>query len=618
MDDKTPVPITGAPDVGEGVGAGPEGKEETKGGPRPPAATPHGGVTGFQAGMATPRGGVTGFQAGMATPVGGGAKPAVAQGPMRSLATSLDALVLSCRAAQQQKTFDLAGRVLDLWRRHARVKLRLTCGLLMAGEEVVLGVSAAEGTWLLPAYMAGLRELALMPHCDEAELMQLAEALSRLEPVQGAISRFEAWVRADGAEGFFVSLDDGLSQGERAALEDPRARLKELSRQRVQAAEDLTNLAIQAAATVSGEYSRAREELQQPMKQLARAVQDGTLRQDSQARRELLATVEDPIYWAEAEMDAALAYEVLRTALPPRTLARRTVSLMSRSADLKLLGLLERLSEHKDPYARTFKQALQGGSLGQALARDIVLDDEAMEKLQAVLDQPEMSQVATALITSLLERSCEERAVAESLLSLMGSAGLETVFKHVELGALTGEAAEVVCWLLIKAKAPARCMAEMVSGLAPGPCLGVLSRLPDASLWPLNSRIGELLARASGSVRHDLITMLLQREEPRWAKVLGDALKETRGSGWQQRSVTALGEALARRKLARSYIVPMVRDNEVSAEVRLSLIEVLQKVGTRRALEEGVKFNVKELLYPSEVREAMKSARQQLKTEGDA
>ena len=618
MDDKTPVPPTGARDVGDGVGEDPESKETKKGGPRPPAATPPGQVVPFRPGMTTPVGGVASFRAGLVTPLGGGAKASAAQGPIRTLATSLDALVQACREAQQDKAIDLAGRVLDLWRRHAKVKLRLVCGWLTAGEEVVLGVNTSEGTWLLPAFNAGLREIALMPHCDEAELMQLAEVLARLEPDLGAIVRFEAWLWADGAEGFAVSLGDGPSEGERAALEDPLSRLKELSRRRVQATDDLGSLAIRAAATVSGEFSRARGELQQPMKKLAKAVKEGKLRQDREALEELRATVEDPLYWAEAEMDAALAHEVLRAALPPRRLARRTVSLMSRTVDLKLLDLLERLSEHKDPYARTFKKALEGGSLGAALARDIVLDAEAMEKIRAVLDKPGLSQVASALITSLLERSCEERAVAESLLTLALDVGLDMVWKHVDLGALSAEAAGVTCWLLFKVKAPTRHMAEMVSGLAPEPCLEVLSQLPDASLWPLNPRIGQLLARVSGSIRHDLITMLLGREEPRWGKLLGDALKETRGSGWQQRSVTVLGEALAQRKLARSYIVPMVRDNEVSAEVRISLIGVLQKVATPRALEEAIKFSVKELLYPSEVREAIKSARQQLKTEGDA
>ena len=69
-------------------------------------------------------------------------------------------------------------------------------------------------------------------------------------------------------------------------------------------------------------------------------------------------------------------------------------------------------------------------------------------------------------------------------------------------------------------------------------------KLPDDKLWPLNPRILKLLGKASGSLRHDLIVMLLKREEPRWAKLLGDALKETRGNGWQRRSITLLGQAL--------------------------------------------------------------------------
>jgi hypothetical protein len=129
--------------------------------------------------------------------------------------------------------------------------------------------------------------------------------------------------------------------------------------------------------------------------------------------------------------------------------------------------------------------------------------------------------------------------------------------------------------------------------------------------------VRELLGRASGGLRHNLVRMLLKREEPRWPKLMGDALKETGGSGWQQRTITALAEALCQRELGRSYLVPMVRDNDVPADVRVTLIEVLGRVGTPKALQEATKFGVKELLYPSEVREAMRQARQKDK-EADA
>jgi len=545
-------------------------------------------------------------------------RPAAAVGPLRSLATTLDAMVSACREGQAEMAFDFATRTLDLWRRHAKVRLRLEGSWLLAEGEVLLGTGQGEGPWIVPAYMASLREIALMPHCNGAEMVQLGEALANAKPELDAIAALEAWLWADGAEGFMVMLGDALSGGERVALEDPNKRLRALSKRRAKASDELGGLAIKAAATESGIYSAARDELQRPMDRLAREAAKGNLRPDPVVMEQLRDSVKDPLFWADAEMDAALSYEVLRATLPPNRLARRTVALMSRSGDLKMLDLLGQLAEHADPYARSFKKALEAGALGEALARDIVLDDQAMGKIKAMLDVQDLEQVVSALVTGLLERSCGERAVAEALLKLTHAAGLDSMWKHFLLGNISSEAAAVVCWLLFRVKAHSRYLSELVSGLGPEAAMEVLTQLPDDKLWPLNPRIRKLMGRASGSIRHGLIEMLLKRDEPRWIKLMGDALKETRGSGWQQRSVALLGRALAMRKLARSYMVPMVRDNDVPAEVRITLIEVLRHVGTPKALRVATKFSVKELLYPSEVREALRQARQQKDTEGDA
>ena len=646
MTKSTPVPGVKAVDLGmeeeektqAGMGPvmrpepGPVRKDAPP--PRKGTATPREGAVAPRKGATTPAYGMTPPRKGTATPAKGmprqregtvtqrfmaiATRSAAGIGPLRSMATTLDALVSACREDHQEMAFDLAGRTLDLWRRQGKVRLRLEGSWLLAEGEVLLGTTSGEGPWIVPAYMAGLREIALLPHCNEVEMVQLGEALARARPDLDAIAALEGWLWADGAEGFAVRLGDALSGGERVALEDPVKRLRDLSKRRVEAAEELEGLAIKAAATVSGIYSAARDELQRPMEKLAREAAKGSLKPDTEVMEQLRDAVRDPLFWADSEMDAALSYEVLRAALPPNRLARRTVALMSRSADLAMLDLLGQLAEHADPYARSFKKSLEAGALGEALARDIKLDDEAMAKLQAILDVTDLAQVASALVTGLLERSRGEREVAEALLKLIMGVGLDSVWKHVRLGSLSAEAAAVVCWLLFRVKAHTRYLSDLVSGLGPEAAMEVLAQLPDDKLWPLNPRIRKLLGRAPGSLRHDLIVMLLKREEPRWAKLMGDALKETRGSGWQQRSVALLGEALTQRKLGRSYLVPMVRDNDVPPEVRVTLIDVLQRVGSPKALREATKFGVRELLFPSEVREALRNARQQKGKEGDA
>jgi len=533
---------------------------------------------------------------------------------LRDVAITLDALVQTRKASRESATTELAHELTLKWREVPDGQLDIGPGQLSSEGADLLEGTRAGGAWLLPAYMAGLRAIRVLPHCGQEELIFFATALADLEPEVVPLRHFSDWMWADGAEGFELDLDDSFAAGLDTAFVDIDEARKELTEGRVAASVAMTEQAL-ALATGQVDGDVGPDECQGPLDMLAKKVARDEIQLGPDDVAALRAAAEDPLYWAEAEVDTVLDNEGLRAVLKAGKLARRVGGMMGRAADLSALKLLATMGQRKDPYSRSLQDGLMSGPLGNNLAQELPLTGASIKALHEVLQDPALESIAAGLLSGLLERAHRDKRVARALVNVAMATGVDSFLQSLELNTLSAGAARVACWLLLCVKAPGRQLGEMISGLGSDAAVAVLVQLPEAHLENMTPQLRQTLLNASGSQRHELVGALLKQEDPRWLKLLGEALAESGGSGWLERTVVTVGLHLARRKLARSYLVPMVRSNEVDPAVRVALIRTLKKGGTRRALSEAVKFGLQEMLYPAAVRDAMKLARKQLQDE---
>ena len=265
--------------------------------------------------------------------------------------------------------------------------------------------------------MAGLRGIKLLDRCTQDDFARLGEELAGLKPDLAFITRFRDWLWTDGAEGFDVLLDESFTEGIDTAFDNIRARREALSALRMEAAVSVSEQAVYVASSTL-DQAAARDEFQVPLDNLARAIRSGGIQLKPEELTELRKAVEDPLYWAEAEVDVALEYESLRAALPAKRLARRIIGMMSDAADLKVLNLLSVLSQRTDPYSRNLQEALEEEPLGEAIAGNLQLNETTLKMVHQIVTSPGLAHLAMGLITGLLERSCMNKRIAKALLTL--------------------------------------------------------------------------------------------------------------------------------------------------------------------------------------------------------
>jgi len=421
---------------------------------------------------------------------------------------------------------------------------------------------------------------------------------------------FQDWLWRDGAEGFEVTLDESFTEGIESAFDDIDAQRKALAALRVQAATALNDEAVRMSSAAL-DAAGARDEFQIPLDSLVRAMKQKAINISKEDLEGLRLDAEDPHFWAFAEVQLALTHKSLQMSLPASRLARRIVTLMSRSVDLKILNLISTLGQQPDLYAKSLLEALEKEALGERIAQGIAINKQTLEGLHALLAPRALKSTSLELLKGLLERAVTEEPVLEGMSQLAAMMGLDAFWSKVDITTLSMEAMNGVGKILVAHDAPLKFMVKLIDIATPPIALSIILSAPTAILTSLSTQIRKILMSPKAGPRLPLLELLLQQDDAKWRRLIGEALLESKGEAWGEGSLRLVGLELAKRRLGNTYLVPLVRSNAVSSQVRLIMLRALFR--TSDALEEAVKWNMSELLAPPAVKVALKKARQRLK-----
>jgi len=527
--------------------------------------------------------------------------------PYKVLGNTFDAMIRSVKTAST--SVDLVSqRVLELWREEPDAELQLEATKLLISFNEALEASGEEGRWLLPAFMAGLRRIR-MNDARPDDLARLAIEFASLEASIESISRFQDWLWSDGAEGFVVSLDVSFAETIDVAIADEAAQKKALAAIRVEAASALESQAVRIASRLL-DLAAARDEFQVPLDLYARDVGERRFSLQESERRDLAIQCEDTLFWIDGEVFLILAHPEMRTSMPPKRLARRVLSMLSKSADLRFVGLLAQLSRRQDEGTKALLQAFEEEPIGETLAANIVLDEKERAGLCTLLAAP-ASRVNRGLVHGLLDRCVKDSKAFDAVVEILATVGVNNFYAKVELPALSDKAAIALGRLLIRSQASPALLAEIVGKSAPKVAAAIVAETPPALLLRLRAKVEELLEKAPVDENSEIARVLLQQKDDRWLQLLVDTLVETGGKRWHAATTGLVCSAVLDRRRGREVLVPLARSYNAKTDLRLLVLDVLEKAPD--LLAEATRWSFQELFEKPEIKDRMKKTRRDLR-----
>ena len=499
------------------------------------------------------------------------AKPLQHRSARRALGGALDGLVRAVRADLGLAN-GLASRAALLWREDGLAPMLFEANLLRVGADEALSASSEQGRWILPAFMAGLREVR--PHAGVVpdDLRRLAERFATLEPRAASLAEFQEWLWADGAEGFDVKLEPSFVE-----MLDARGHTSDSLRSGLAAvrAEALFSVDGVAVAVVDLDVAALRPEMQISLDAYAGAVMARELEVSGTTLRALGAACDDPSGWAVAEVAALLELPAVRAAVPPQRLAGRLGALVANRCDTRMLALIGMLSRADDPYVRAVLAALEAQSVGRDIARTAMLEDPTTRAalVDALSRLP--SAIAGEIVAGLLERAAETDLAVATLADFwreMGAVKFGDLTTRITSGAGTSRAGAALSNVAIRAGAGSRDIVQIADRVPESVALAFLLGVPTTML----SAATEVLDRViiSAADREAVVRLVAHAPSAARATATIARLRRDRGVAWPiSIIVDLLRTAIAHG--AASAVVEITRDRRVLDAVRLASLDAL-------------------------------------------
>ncbi|MFH1530988.1 MAG: hypothetical protein ABIK09_09685 [Pseudomonadota bacterium] len=543
---------------------------------------------------------------------GQGAMDRTAIGAGRNLAASLDSLVRSIRTNPGTVPM-LIERTLGYWKESEHAALEfLPTGMQFGGNDV-FDADEEEGRWLLPAFMAGLRALRPWTDISPIHLEALASELADLSGSVEEIDCFRDWLWADGAEGFDVSLDLSFSEGIDTAFDDLDVRRSDLAAVRVEAAQAVTTRA-QRIGSGALDVAAALPEFQVDPGAYETLADSGAFFIPAEERGRLQGLCGDPNFWGEAEADVVLQHPALQKGIPALRLADLLMREFAKAADVRVVGLLTRLGNRQDAYARSLLAALEGDTLGRRIATAAPMTNQGVRAVASlVLSGP--LPIARGAARGFIERAVNDREAFAAMKQIASSVVFPRFCELLDPEDLDMETMTTLGLLILRSKDPPRLMPRFFDAVPPQVALSVLGQAPQQLLWEARTAAGKLLIGAADSDRRrQLVRIILGTGEDRWLPVLGRALRQTGGKGWCPATLKVTCDRLHVGGLGAEVLVPLVRDAGATDDAVLAALRALER--NTDALKEATKFHFRELTHSKDVRQRLRKLRKHLREEG--
>lgn len=509
--------------------------------------------------------------------------------------------------SMQQGAFDLEGmarQALDAWLAEPDTTLTLDGTQLLVNGQDALGPKAKEGRWVLPAFMAGLREIRL----DEAgpevsDVMRLAEELANLKAQAESVEAFRDWLWMDGAEGFTCVCEESFTDALDAAFVDPTTAKQELLALRSEAAMSLsdTTLAVQSRDL---DAAAIREEFQLPLDALVASARDHGFDVDEARRAELKRGCEDPAFWVKAQVDFAAAHPALAPSLDPRKLAVSVVQTLKHDLDLDLVAVLGELAQRKDPFAVALSAAIEREPIGETIAASVRLNEVSSPEVERLLSG-DRSRISQGFVHGFMERAGNDRAALDAAIALVKKVGLKNVWKHVDLGKLSAPTQRGLVQVLPKCDPNPAIARDLLRNAKTAGAL--LAAMPAAALVPLIGEVKTFLEKAEHGAAEPVVDALLKGGDAATVKLVGEIALARDGGGWRKQTLEPLLKALVAAGHGAELVLPLTKNKKADPPARLVAYQALR--GDPALFDKAIARSVSDASEPPQIKQWLDTVR---------
>lgn len=528
--------------------------------------------------------------------------------PSKALGSSIDSLVRSSRS-QSNVTSQIAKRTLDLWLSDPSTVVEIHPTALLIDNEPSLEANDSEGQWLLPCFMAGLRQIRTRSDVGIWDLMRLTEEIAFLEPRNEPLERFRDWLWSDGAEGFEVDLQTSFMEViDRVESNDTWQDFA------VMAIRSLSGLASDGiptrVASTDLDAASHRKQFQMALDLYRKAEGANQYQLTSEEQQELLALCDDQSTWASVELEAVLDHPRLMSTIPPDRLAKRLLHQIAEGCDPRILEFFSEIGTRDDDYSRTLMGVLSGKSVGRILAIRLPLDDAASQAIADCLANAPPS-ISRDLMHGLLERSGKESAAIATLTSFLSSHGFDRLEMLIRPDSLTPGEARTLAHLLGNENQAFKYLCKLVDGCAIEVKAAMMASLPERILGRMRTRILDLFRMAETGEILELAQALARVRNPESLRLLAEVIQATNGRNWKAKTLREAMIALASSQDSIEDLVELATSASLESEARLMAIRALENQPEQ--LEKISRWRVREMFESREVRNKRKAIRNRLK-----
>jgi hypothetical protein len=522
--------------------------------------------------------------------------------PQRVLAASLDTLVRAQRAGSVG-TESVAGRLLQHWAELGEIIVALEPTLLRVGEDCLVHPEKTEEyRWLLPAFMAGLRRLRLLPNARMDNVLRLGQELAALEPTLEAIQQFQEWLWADGAEGFDYTVDMGFAECLEDAAMDLKARRKELVALRIDAARSLSDAFL--LSTQDLDAAAARGEFELVLERLTEALAQGSLQLDQEAADRFKSEALDPVYWVETELDLVLCHPELESAFPARQMGQRILDGIGEDSAGLLVALLASLRRRQTAFTKDLVAVMEKDPRAAQLVGFAPVNLRTLEAIRAILaDAP--TPVSKALAVRVVHQGQADPNVGDAVARLVAEQGFQAFCGHLDCHTLDRVAGVFLAKAMEGRRSPER-LRQFLGAVPLDTAIAIACAISPAMLTAAHEEVLEILKRSDSEQVGRVLACLFHGGLP-GARVVGQAMLHGDLDLWSTPALKTACVGLLKCGLGREFLVPLSRQKKVPTWARLVILQATE--GDAAVHAEAIAFRVTDVVEVPEIREYLTRAR---------
>lgn len=527
------------------------------------------------------------------------------------LASTLDLLVRNSRT-QLAQIGGVAQRVLQIWRAAGDIVLELTPDSMEVGGEVIFECQKELGDWLLPAFMVGIRKVALRPSASADDFIGVGVELGLLQIDAVSMSRFRDWIWSEGAEGLEILM-------QRSFIEVIEVMDSKIGSPRNfgidQAVGMMTPLGTSTLAVDARDLMVAalRPEFQLSVDLFAQGIEFRGFEAPPQELERLRAACDDSTRWMLLETDAVLAHKELRGALSPARVARRVIDRVNSGVTVRLLDQLARIYASDDVFVRNMIRNLNAAGIGFAVGAGVDLSDRimrgALTGLLRVMSAPQAETICRSLLVSTSPHSPRWT----HLVSLIKELGLEVWREFVNEPELEHGDAVLHAELLRDVGISSRVMADVLARVDQHAAATVIKSIPESFLIELESLIRGMLHTAPRTTIEHVVPALLERNLIGIVFMIADVLTSKPKLDWSRKTLHMICAHIELHGLTDRFLVPLVRDTRADLKAREAALDVITAKRDDDLTGMVIKWRMSELFDPPEFRERLILERKKLK-----